>query len=193
MQRRSLRLFAVTLVGVLALTGSLTGCGKKKSHGLGGSDSGFVSGGTGGGDEPASGPSGLSSDIPTDLPSGASDLPSYGSPSTSDPYSSSAPSTYNPDATSETSGTSCRYDQSTSQFKYDVTVTNTDATRSFRYSVSVSWNEYGNDGLLGYDSQDVTVLPGQSETFTAAASYTITKRTQYTCQISLASKTPASS
>ncbi|QLH23550.1 hypothetical protein [Streptomyces sp. Rer75] len=193
MQRRSLRLFAVTLVGVLALTGSLTGCGKKKSSGLGGSDSGFVSGGTGGGDEPASGPSGLSSDIPTDLPSGASDLPSYGSPTTSDPYSSSAPSTYNPDATSETSGTNCRYDQSTSQFKYDVTVTNTDATRSFRYSVSTKWNEYGSDGLLGYDSQDVTVLPGQSETFTAAASYTITKRTQYTCQISLASKTPASS
>ncbi|MFI0778008.1 hypothetical protein [Streptomyces sp. NPDC021212] len=193
MQRRSSRLLAVSLVGVIALTGSLTACGKKKSHGLGGGDSGFVSGGTGGGDEPASGPSGLSSDIPTDLPSGPSDLPSYGSPTTSDPYSYSAPPTYNPDATSETSGTNCRYDQSTSQFKYDVTVTNTDATRSFRYSVSTKWNDYADDGLLGYDSQDVTVLPGQSETFTATASYTITKRTQYTCQISLSSKSPTSS
>ncbi|MEU0843003.1 hypothetical protein ABZ370_26465 [Streptomyces sp. NPDC005962] len=189
MQRRSLRLLAVALVGLLALTG----CGKKKSHGLGGGDNGFVSGGTGG-DEPASGPSGLSSDIPTDLPSGPSDLPSYGAPTPSDPYSysSSAPPTYNPDATSETSGTNCSYDQSTSQFKYDITVTNTDATRSFRYSVSVKWNDYADQGLLGYDSQDVTVLPGQSETFTAAASYTITQRTQYTCQISLASKTTTS-
>ena len=193
MQRRSLRPLAVSLVGVLALTGALTGCGKKKSPGLGGGDSGFVSGGTGGDDEPASGPSGLSSDIPTDLPSGPSDLPSYGSPTPSDPYSYSAPPTYNPDATSETSGTNCRYDQSTSQFKYDITVTNTDTTRSFRYSVSVKWNEYGSDGLLGYDSQDVTVLPGQNETFTATASYTITKRTQYTCQISLSSKSPTSS
>ncbi|MEU1805103.1 hypothetical protein [Streptomyces sp. NPDC019937] len=192
MQRRSLRLPAVALVGLLALTGSLTGCGKKKSHGLGGGNDGFVSGGTGG-DEPASGPSGLSSDIPTDLSSGPSDLPSYGAPTPSDPYSYSAPPTYNPDATSETSGTNCRYDQSTSQFKYDVTVTNTDTTRSFRYSISTKWNDYADEGLLGYDSQDVTVLPGQSETFTAAASYTITKRTQYTCQISLASKSPTSS
>ncbi|MFD7504052.1 hypothetical protein [Streptomyces sp. NPDC059850] len=188
MQSRSSRLLAVSLVGLLALTGSLTGCGKKKSSGLGGGDNGFVSGGTSGGNEPASDPSGVSTDIPTDLPSGPSDLPSYGAPTPSDSYTYSAPPTYNPDATSETSGTNCRYDQSTSQFKYDITVTNTDTTRSFRYSVSTKWNEYGSDGLLGYDSQDVTVLPGQSETFTATASYTITKRTQYTCQISLSSK-----
>ncbi|MBL1099412.1 hypothetical protein [Streptomyces coffeae] len=181
MHRRSVRLLAVTLIGLMALTG----CGKKgRSHG--GGLGGLGSGGSGG-DSPASDPSGLPSGVPTDLPSGApSYTPGYPTPSSS--YSYSAPPTYNPDATNETSGTNCRYDQSTGQFKYDVKVTNTDSSRSFRYSISVKWNDYADDGLLGYDSQDVTVLPGQSETFTATAGYTITKRTQYTCQISLASK-----
>ncbi|QKV93155.1 hypothetical protein HUT19_16485 [Streptomyces sp. NA02950] len=186
MQRRSVRLLAVTLIGLMALTG----CGKKgRSHG-GGGFGGLGSGGSGG-DSPASDPSGLPSGVPTDLPSG---VPSYtpGYPTPSSSYSYSAPSTYNPDATTETSGSNCRYDQSTGQFKYDVRVTNTDSSRSFRYSVSVSWNEYGDDGLLGYDSQYVTVLPGQSETITATANYTITKRTQYTCQVSMASKSPTS-
>lgn len=180
MQRRSIRMLAVAMVGLMALTG----CGKKgRSHssGLGG----FTSGGSGG-DLPASAPSGLPTDLASGLPSDT--LPSYTPENPVPSYSYSAPPTYNPDATSETSGTNCRYDQSTSQFKYDVTVTNTDSTQSFRYAVSVKWNDYADDGLLGYDSQYVTVLPGQSQTFTATASYTITKRTQYTCQVSLATK-----
>ncbi|MCP9208661.1 hypothetical protein [Streptomyces cucumeris] len=193
MQRRSVRLLAVTLIGLMALTG----CGKKgrgsSSHG-GGGLGGFSSGGSGG-DSPASDPSGLPSGVPTDLPSGISSggssySPGYPTPSSS--YSYSPPATYNPDASTETSGSNCRYDQSTGQFKYDVKVTNTDPSRSFRYSVSVSWNEYVGDGLLGYDSTYVTVLPGQSETFTASDSYTITKRTEYQCQVSSASKSPAS-
>ncbi|MEU8822255.1 hypothetical protein [Streptomyces sp. NPDC048636] len=190
MQRRSVRLLAVGLIGLMALTG----CGKKgRSHG-GGGFGGIGSGGSGG-DSPASDPSGLPSGVPTDLPSGMpSGVPSYtpGYPSPSSSYSYSAPPTYNPDATTETSGSNCRYDQSTGQFKYDVRVTNTDTSRSFRYSVSVKWNEYAGDALLGYDSEYVTVLPGQSETVTATASYTITKRMQYTCQISTASKSTTS-
>ncbi|MET7932646.1 hypothetical protein [Streptomyces sp. NPDC005322] len=188
MQRRSIRMLAVAMVGLIALTG----CGKKgrgHSSGLGG----FASGGSGG-DSPASAPSGLPTDLPTglptDLPSGLpSGIPSYtpGNPTPASSYS--APPTYDPDATSDTDGSNCDYDESTGRLMYDVTATNPDTTQSFEYSISVKWND-SSGGLLGVDSQYVTVLPSSSRTVTLDTSYTLTQYTSFTCQITTTSKSP---
>ncbi|MDT3400684.1 hypothetical protein RKE29_29475 [Streptomyces sp. B1866] len=194
MQNRYVRVAAAAAVGLLALT-VLTGCSKSKKDGQGFGGGGFI-GGAGNG-ESSSLPSGFPTNLPSGFPSLPTGLPSYTpgygyTPAPDYSYSYSAPPTYNPDAISETSGTNCRYDQSTNQFKYDVTVTNTDSTRSFRYMVSVKWKESGSS-MIGYDSQTVTVLPGSTQHFTATSYYSVTRRISYTCQVDSATKYVATS
>ncbi|WP_431042698.1 hypothetical protein ACQUSR_12760 [Streptomyces sp. P1-3] len=189
MRSRALRLSAATLVGVLAVTGLATGCKKSRggdSHGFGGGDHGGVSEGVTGGDIPTGMPTGIPTDLPSGVPTGMpSDVPPY-TPSPS--YS--PPATYNPDAMSEVDASNCDYDESSGQLKYDVTITNTDTTRSFTYSISVSWTQ--GSGLVGYYSKTITVLPGSTRTFTAAdTSTSYDKYKSSSCEVSTATKSPA--
>ncbi|WP_319696938.1 hypothetical protein [Streptomyces sp. ME19-01-6] len=177
-----MRFVAVAAVGLLALTG----CGKKDkgSSGLGGG--GFVSGGGSGG--VSSGASGVPTDLPTDLPSGVpSSAPSYGTPSDSP----STPSTYDPEGLDEVDGSNCNFTLSAGQLTYDVTITNADTTRGYRYSIAVSWND-PSGGLIGYRHKYFTVLANSTRTVTMADTTSYTKRTSITCQITAADKTPAS-
>ncbi|MFJ2342250.1 hypothetical protein [Streptomyces antimycoticus] len=178
MQRRSMRIFAVTLVGLIALTG----CGKKgRSHdsGLGG----FVSGGSGG-DNPASGPTDLPSGVPSDL-----DVPSYGAPSPS--YTYSAPPTYNSDGTNDITATGCDYDESTHSFQYTLNLRNPE-TQSMHYSITIEWENQSGGSLLGSDYKSVTVASGSSQTLSATSYRYLTEQTSFTCKVTSALKYPSS-
>ncbi|MEU1944209.1 MULTISPECIES: PT domain-containing protein [unclassified Streptomyces] len=190
MQRRSMRIFAVALVGLIALTG----CGKKgRSHdsGLGG----FVSGGSGG-DNPASGPTdlptGLPSGAPTDLPSGVPsdlDVPSYGAPTPS--YTYSAPPTYNSNGTNDISASGCDYDESTHSFQYTLNVRNPE-TQSMHYSITIEWENQSGGSLLGSDYKSVTVASGSSQSLSATSYRYLTEQTSFTCKVTSALKYPSS-
>ncbi|TVL93726.1 hypothetical protein [Streptomyces sp. SAJ15] len=184
---------AAVAVVFVALTGARRsgGGGCDDDNDGGSSSGGFTSGGvsSGGGDSTGGDSTGGDSSSSTGLTGGPSDIPSL-DPTPS--YTYSAPPTYNPDATSETSATNCDYNQSSGKLVYDVKVTNTDPSRSFRYSISVKWTDDATGGLLGYDSQSLTVLPNSNQSFTAESPYTFSKRTYFTCQISLATKSSVS-
>ncbi|CDR07597.1 hypothetical protein GCM10022420_003140 [Streptomyces iranensis] len=186
MQRRSMRICAVALVGLIALTG----CGKKKGGSHDGGLGGFVSGGSGGNDNPASGPTDLPSGIPTDLPSGApSDLPSYDAPTPS--YTYSAPPTYNSDGTNDITATGCDYDESTRSFQYTLNLRNPE-TQSMHYSISIEWEDQNGGSLLGSDYKSVTVASGSSQTLSATSYRTLTEQTSFTCKVTSALKYPSS-
>ncbi|MFH8366136.1 hypothetical protein [Streptomyces sp. NPDC018031] len=201
MQRRHQRVLAAAVIGMLAVTG-LTGCGGKKrggGGGFGGGDGGFSAGA--GADSPTDLPSGIPTDLPTDLPSGLpTDLPSGYPTSTPgyddyDPtpsYTTSAPPTYNPDATAEATTSNCAYGESDGMLKYDVTVSNTDSTRSFRYTLNVEWTKKDDGSYMGSDTQYVTVLPGSSQTITAKAIHRLDTYTYFTCTLKSATKSPVS-
>ncbi len=184
MQRRSMRICAVALVGLIALTG----CGKKKGGSHDGGLGGFVSGGSGG-ENPASGPTDLPSGLPTDLPSGApSDLPSYDAPTPS--YTYSAPPTYNSDGTNDITASGCDYDESTHSFEYTLNVRNPE-TQSMRYSITIQWDNQDGSGLLGSDYESITVSSGSSQTVNATSYRYLSQQTSFTCKVTSALKYPS--
>lgn len=197
MQRRHQRMLAAAVIGVLAVTG-LSGCGGKKRGGGGFGDDGGVSAGIG-----ADAPSGIPTDLelpsampsglPTDLPSGyPSSSPTYSYEPPTPTYTTSAPPTYNPNAVSETTTSNCAYGESDGMLKYNITVSNTDSTRSFRYTLNVKWTKKDDGSYMGSDTQYVTVLPGSSQTVTATAYHRLNTYTYFTCSLTTATKSPVS-
>ncbi|WNE98277.1 hypothetical protein PS467_24590 [Streptomyces luomodiensis] len=175
MQRRSVRIVAVALIGLMALTG----CGKKKGGSHGSGLGGFTSGGSGG-DSPLSDPSGL--------PTG---LPSYDSSTPTPSYSPSVPPTYNSDGTIDISASGCDYDESTSSFEYTLTIRNPE-TQSMHYSITIEWENQAGGALLGSDYKSVTVAPGSSQTLSATSYRYLTEQTSFTCDVTSALKYPSS-
>ncbi|KUJ70056.1 hypothetical protein ACZ90_06765 [Streptomyces albus subsp. albus] len=186
-----MRLLAAVFVGTLAVTG-VSGCGKKKGHSLGG---GLTSGGTGGehGIEVPSGmPSGLPSGIPSDVPTGYptdgyttySPAPTY---TTESPTYSPTP-VYDESAFTETTTGTCDYDESSGMLTYDITVSNTDPSRSFRYTLKVEWTKKSDGAHMGSDTRYVTVLPNSSKTVTATAVHRLNTYTYFQCQLTSATK-----
>jgi hypothetical protein len=125
----------------------------------------------------------------------AIDNASDSSGSSSQPSSTySAPPTYDPDATGEVVGTNCRYDDTSHQIKYDLSISNASPDQAFKYSVRVSFK--GGDGpfsddSFGSDYEQVTVGGGRDRKLLITQGITFTKHTYYGCHIESATKSLA--
>ncbi|MFF5716375.1 hypothetical protein [Streptomyces buecherae] len=195
-RRRHLRVVAMVAVVFIALTGARRsgggGCDDNDSGSSSSSD-GFVSGSSSGGS--SSGGSSSGGDYGGGSYGGGSYSggsynggTSSGYDSTPTPSPTPTEPTYDGDVSGETNGSNCRYDQSSSQLQYDVTVHNPSTATTYDYSVTVKWAASSNSQTLGTDYERVTVGPGQSQTVTMSSYYTFSEQTYYTCQVTSASK-----
>ncbi|MBC3984868.1 hypothetical protein H8N00_03350 [Streptomyces sp. AC563] len=200
-RRRHLRVVAMVAVVFIALTGARRsgggGCDDNDSGSSSSSD-GFVSGSSSGGSSSGGSSSGDSSSG-GDYGGGSYGGGSYsggsynggtssGYDSTPTPSPTPTEPTYVGDVSGETNGSNCRYDQSSSQLEYDVTVHNPSTVTSYDYSITVKWAASSNSQTMGTDYERVTVGPGQSQTVTMSSYYTFSEQTYYTCQVTSASK-----
>ncbi|MEU3193468.1 hypothetical protein ABZ686_23205 [Streptomyces sp. NPDC006992] len=111
----------------------------------------------------------------------------------------SAPPTYNPSAIGEVDGESCDYSRSSGRITYQVKIQNASADQAFRYSFSVRFKVGSSPSstiatrTVGTSFKTVTVRGAADRTVSVHASYSNNQRFVYSCQVTTASKSPASS
>ncbi|MBO8203344.1 hypothetical protein ACH4RA_31440 [Streptomyces smyrnaeus] len=110
----------------------------------------------------------------------------------------SSPPTYNPSAIGEVDGERCRYSRSLGRISYDVEIQNSSNDQAFRYNFTVSFKIGSSPSssiatrTIGSRFKTVTVSPGGSRSVTVDVSHSTNQRLVYSCQVTTASKSPAS-
>ncbi|MFD0417158.1 hypothetical protein [Streptomyces sp. NPDC127108] len=110
---------------------------------------------------------------------------------------SSSQPTYDSNAIGEVIGQNCSYERSTGRINYDVDIQNSSSDQAFRYSFSVVFKVGQSPSsavasrTIAYRSDTVTVSSGGDRTVKMHASYSTNDRLVYSCQVSSATKYPA--
>ncbi|MBO8186651.1 hypothetical protein [Streptomyces spirodelae] len=109
----------------------------------------------------------------------------------------SAPPTYNSSALGEVDGERCRYSRSLGQISYDVEIQNASSEQAFKYNFTVTFkigsspNSSIATRTIGTRFKTVTVSPSGSRTVTVDVSHSTNERMVYSCQVTSATKYPA--
>ncbi|MEV0255069.1 hypothetical protein AB0H82_12500 [Streptomyces sp. NPDC050732] len=137
---------------------------------------------------------------PSGLPSapGTSSGGSYGGGYGGSSSTPTAQPSYNADALSEVIGENCRYERSAGRISYDVDIQNASTDFAYRYNFTVEFKvgQYPDSAVatrsIGSRFETVTVTSGGDRSVTVHASHSTNDRLVYSCQVTSATKSPAS-